>query len=209
MPFNGVAVHAASRAPLNKALGLIMISLDIRLRTRRCIVGPVEDSDLEHVWTATRYPGFNDGMLWDAPASREEMIGWTERNLERWAEGQGYTLTARQIETGLFVGRIMVRPLDKPKTCRIGFWIHPTLWNQGYATEIARAAVSFAFEELEAETVAVAHAVWNTASARVIDKVGFTFSRDIAQGYMKHGQWVPEREYVMTRAKWHSNETLL
>ena len=164
----------------------------------------MEHSDLEHVWTATRYPGFNDGMLWDAPASREEMVGWTERNLERWVEGLAYTLTARQLETGTFVGRVMVRPLDTPNTCRIGFWIHPVLWNQGYATEIAHAALSFAFEELQAETVAVAHALWNKASARVIDKVGFTFARDIPEGYMKRGQWIPEHEYVTTRAQWKS-----
>ena len=127
--------------------------------------------------------------------------------LKAGSEAEGYTFTARQIETATFVGRMMVRPLDRPNTCRIGFWIHPALWNQGYATEIARAALSFAFDELRAETVAVAHALWNKASARVIEKVGFSFARDIPEGYMKNGQWVPEREYVTTRAEWNSNQT--
>jgi ribosomal-protein-alanine N-acetyltransferase len=161
----------------------------------------VELRDLEHVWTATRYPGFNDGMLWDAPASREEMAGWTDRNLANWNNGEGYTLSARQIETDMFVGRVMVKPLDVSGTCRIGFWIHPTLWNQGYATEIARAAVGFAFEVLRMDRVSVAHALWNKASERVIAKVGFTFSRYLAQGFMKRGQWIPEYEYVITRAQ--------
>ena len=96
----------------------------------------------------------------------------------------------------------MVRPLETPGTCRVGFWIHPTLWNQGYATEIAHAAVAFAFEALQVERVSVAHALWNKASARVIEKVGFRFARHLPQGFVKRGQWVPEHEYVIDRAEW-------
>jgi [ribosomal protein S5]-alanine N-acetyltransferase len=166
----------------------------------------VELRDLEHVWTATRFPGFNDGMLWDAPVSHEEMAGWTDRNLANWNKGEGYTFTARQFETDMFVGRVMVKPLDVSGTCRMGFWIHPTLWDQGYATEIARAAVGFAFEVLGMERVSVAHALWNRGSERVIAKVGFTFSRYLAQGFMKRGQWIPEYEYVISRAQWATKD---
>ncbi|MBE0616050.1 MAG: GNAT family N-acetyltransferase [Burkholderiales bacterium] len=184
-----------------------MVSLDLRLRTDRCTLGCVEESDLEHVWTATRHPGFNDGMLWDAPSVREEMAEWTAKTIELWTEENQYTFTARTTESGVFVGRLVVRPVEGSNAYRIGFWIHPTLWNKGYATELARCALSFAFGELKAETVAVAHAVWNKASARVIEKLGFESCREIAQGFMKRGQWVPELEYKMTRAEWRRDET--
>lgn len=34
---------------------------------------PVRDSDAEHIWSATRHPGFNGEMHWDAPESLEEI----------------------------------------------------------------------------------------------------------------------------------------
>jgi [ribosomal protein S5]-alanine N-acetyltransferase len=184
-----------------------MVALDLRLRTDRCTLGCVDDSDLEHVWTATRYPGFNDGMLWDAPATREEMAPWTAKTIEIWAEGKQYTFTARNTASGVFVGRVVVRPVEGPSAYRMGFWIHPSLWNQGYATELACCALSFAFGTLKAATVAVAHATWNKASARVIEKLGFTFTRELPEGFKKHGQWVPELEYVMAQRNWSQVET--
>jgi [ribosomal protein S5]-alanine N-acetyltransferase len=179
-----------------------MISLDTTLRTRRCILRAVEHRDLEHVWTASRYPGFNDGMIWDAPASRQDMEDWTAKTLERWTGGESYTFTGRTTLSDDFVGRLMLRPLKAPGACRVGYWIHPTLWNLGYATEIARAGVYFAFEMLDVQNLTCAHALWNTASERVMRKVGFTFGRFIPQGFVKRGEWVAENEYRITRSDW-------
>jgi RimJ/RimL family protein N-acetyltransferase len=184
-----------------------MVALDLQLRTNRCILGCVDDSDLEHVWTATRHPGFNDGMLWDAPATREEMANWTAKTIELWTTEQQYTFTARGHTSGTFVGRVVVRQVEGSGAYRTGFWIHPSLWNQGYATELARCALSFAFDTLRAQTVTVAHATWNKASARVIEKVGFAFTRELPEGFKKRGQWVPELEYAMTHSTWRQVET--
>jgi [ribosomal protein S5]-alanine N-acetyltransferase len=78
------------------------IPLDFKLTTERCVLSAVTDEDLEHVWTATRYPGFNDGMLWDAPATREEMSGWTERTLDLWCKAKQYTFSIRLKNTNDF-----------------------------------------------------------------------------------------------------------
>ncbi|MCZ6907390.1 MAG: hypothetical protein O7G28_08910 [Deltaproteobacteria bacterium] len=44
--------------------------IDTCLMTIRCLLRCVTEDDLEHVWTATRYPGFNDGMRWNPPTSK-------------------------------------------------------------------------------------------------------------------------------------------
>lgn len=179
-----------------------MIRLDTTLHTPRCILRPVDHRDLEHVWTASRYRGFNDGMIWDAPTSREDIQDWTAKTLECWTRGEGYTFTARSVLGDDFLGRLMLRPLEPPGLCRIGYWTHPTLWNFGYATEIARAGVCFAFETLGARNLTCAHALWNTASERVIRKLGFTFACFNPHGFLKRDEWVAVNEYLITRSDW-------
>jgi len=46
-------------------------------------------------------------------------------------------------------------------------------WRQGYATEAARACLRYAFERLEAPMVVASIDKQNTASRRVLEKIGF------------------------------------
>ncbi len=177
---------------------------NVIILTDRLSLAPVDKSDLDHVWTATRHPGFNDGMLWDAPDTRAEMVGWTERTLQLAADGKQYTFTARSRNSDAFIGRVGIRPVEGERTYRIGFWVHPSEWHKGYATEMAMGGLAFAFDVLQAATVTVAHAVWNKASARVIEKAGFQFSQYVAEGFKKRDQWVAEREYTLDAERWRA-----
>lgn len=58
----------------------------------------------------------------------------------------------------------------------IGYWVGAPWRGRGYATEIARALVDYAFEELGAERIGVSCRVTNTASRRVIEKCGFQWA---------------------------------
>jgi RimJ/RimL family protein N-acetyltransferase len=58
----------------------------------------------------------------------------------------------------------------------LGYWIGAPFRGQGFATELARALIDYAFEELNAEKIAVCCRVTNTASRRVIEKCGFQWA---------------------------------
>jgi ribosomal-protein-alanine N-acetyltransferase len=177
------------------------IPLETRLITDRCVLSAVSDEDLDHIWTATRHPGFNDGMLWDPPATREEISNWSERTLDLWRRGEQYTFTIRSKDAAGFIGRIVLRP-RKPEenVWYLGYWIHPLHWNQGYATEAARAMLNFGFTQLGIRRIESSHALWNKASAGVIRKLGMRFRGEKPQGFMKHGAWVAEGEYYLDAA---------
>lgn len=53
------------------------------------------------------------------------------------------------------------------------YFFHPDYWGCGYATELARHAVVFAFETLGLERICSFARPGNTASVRVLEKVGF------------------------------------
>jgi len=47
-------------------------------------------------------------------------------------------------------------------------------------------------DELNVSVITTAHAVWNTPSKRVLEKLGFKFINDNSNGFMKKGKAVPE-----------------
>ncbi len=55
----------------------------------------------------------------------------------------------------------------------LGYWIARTHWNQGYATEAGHQLVAIA-EALGIERLEACHFVDNPASARVLEKLGFS-----------------------------------
>lgn len=58
----------------------------------------------------------------------------------------------------------------------LGYWLGAPYRGRGYATEMARALIDYAFEQKGAEKIAVSCRVTNTASRRVIEKCGFQWA---------------------------------
>jgi RimJ/RimL family protein N-acetyltransferase len=66
----------------------------------------------------------------------------------------------------------------------LGYWLTPSAWGRGYATEAGRAVLHIARHALGLKQVRARHFIDNPASARVLGKLGFretgraaTFSR--------------------------------
>ncbi|PCH62860.1 MAG: hypothetical protein COC09_07430 [Gammaproteobacteria bacterium] len=173
------------------------ISLSTILQTERLRLRAISLSDIDLVWSASRIPGFNDGMVWEPPGNKEELVPIAEKNLSAWKEGKSFTFTIELAETNTPIGRIVIRCEDNPNIWNIGFWIHPDHWNHGYATEAAQTVIEFGIEELAASKITTAHATWNTASQKVIEKLGFQFTGENPCGFVKQGKPVSEYEYAI------------
>jgi ribosomal-protein-alanine N-acetyltransferase len=59
-------------------------------------------------------------------------------------------------------------------------------WGKGYATEIARASLDVGFRLLGLQDIVAFALPQNQASRRVMEKVGFTYERDIIHDDIKH-----------------------
>jgi len=168
------------------------------LDTPRCRLRHVSEADFPHVWSASRVPGFNDGMRWDPPQQEWELLAPYRRTLQQWADDLAYQFTIEERSDGRFIGRIVIRRMAEPDVWNIGFWTHPREQGRGYMTEAARRILQFGFEDLRA--------TWNKASGRVLQKLGMTFQEHLAQGFQKRGQWVAENRLAITRDDWQSRE---
>lgn len=78
------------------------------------------------------------------------------------------------VDTGELVGCAGLRPRDvEERVYQLGFHLCARSWGQGLATEAAMAVASFALRELGATALFAGHNPKNTASARVLAKLGF------------------------------------
>ncbi|HML00347.1 MAG TPA: GNAT family N-acetyltransferase, partial [Acidimicrobiales bacterium] len=68
---------------------------------------------------------------------------------------------------------------DMMPTPEIGWFIDRELWSQGLATEGARAALHFVFEERGEGRVIGIYNAENIASGRVMEKLGMTFWKEV------------------------------
>lgn len=71
-------------------------------------------------------------------------------------------------------------------------------------TEAAKAIVEFGFTVLETDRIEAYHALWNTASEKVLKKIGMKFVSYIPQGFQKRGEWVEENLLAIEKKDWRA-----
>lgn len=77
------------------------------------------------------------------------------------------------------VGGIGIHPSETGH--ELGYWLTPSDWRRGYATEAGRAMLDIARHALGLRRLASGHFVDNPASGRVLDKLGFAPTGAIEQ----------------------------
>lgn len=115
------------------------------------------------------------------PGAARAFIEGTEAD---WAAGTAVTWALVTREDTALVGAMMLRFAWPHRRAELGYWIARPAWGAGYATEAARAVVTYAFAPLGLHRVEARRFVGNEASGRVLTKVGF---RD--EGTLRGALW--------------------
>ena len=98
------------------------------------------------------------------------------------------------------VGRVNLNNIVRAAFCNayIGYYIDQAENGKGYMTQAVDLAVGFAFERGALHRVQAAVMPWNTASIRVVEKVGFRLE-GFAKNYLRiDGAWRDHRIYAVT-----------
>lgn len=102
----------------------------------------------------------------------------------------------RRKSDGQYIGRVDAEITESLEALNLGFYFFSPFWGQGYASEAAAAAVS----ELAARGVhrfVATVTVGNGASAQVLRKLGFQFSRILPGNDVIRGEAMDDEEYVL------------
>jgi RimJ/RimL family protein N-acetyltransferase len=147
----------------------------IPIETPRLLLRAWRDSDREPFARMNADPQVME--FFPACLTREQSDGLVDR-IEANMRRDGYSFFAAELrQTGEFIGFIglSVPPFDFIPSPEIGWRLAAPYWNQGLATEGARAALRFAFDELGYREIIAYTAVANIRSRRVMEKLGMTY----------------------------------
>ena len=80
-----------------------------------------------------------------------------------------------------FVGSVSLLPLEYSKDVHIGYALLKPYWGFGYASEILKAGIQYAFEALKLSSLTAVTYPENLASQKVLLKNGFGFEKTFYQ----------------------------
>ena len=92
----------------------------------------------------------------------------------------------------------------EPDAPELGYWLGVDYWGQGFATEAARAAIDFAFEEFDIEHLRSGARVANPASRNILEKCGFQWCGVELHRFESLGSSTPVDCFRLTRSVWAS-----
>lgn len=164
----------------------------VRIETERLVLRDYEEADWRAVLAYQSDPRYLRFYPWKSRSeqdARDFVRMFTDWRNERPRRRFQLAVTLR--DGGEAVGSCgLRRKPDGEHEADIGYEVAPRLWGQGYATEAARAMVAFGFGELGLHRLSSWCIAENTASARVLEKLGFKLEGRLRQNeYFKGRRW--------------------
>ncbi len=85
------------------------------------------------------------------------------------------------------------------RSAEIGYWLGEPFWGQGIVTKAVRALTEYAFANLDLIRIYGAVFEWNPASARVLEKAGYTYEGRLWKSVTKDGKTIDQLLYAIVR----------
>jgi RimJ/RimL family protein N-acetyltransferase len=175
------------------------------LETERLLLRPFAVSDLDALHAIQSRPDVARYLYWE-PRTRDEVRVALEKKARGRSIGSvGDTLSLAVVlkATTELVGDSNLTWLsDEHRQGEIGFIFHPDHHGRGYATEAARVLLRLAFEDLRLHRVIGRLEARNTASARVLEKLGMRREAHLVENEFVKGEWQSELVYAILDREW-------
>ncbi len=161
------------------------------IETERLLIRPFEEKDIEASYITnldaevSRYTG--DGGV----VTRKEM----ERRIKEHVFGDytkyGYGRMAVEWKDDRnFIGFCGLKYLPELDEIDLGYRFMQQHWGKGIATEAGKAILDFGFSDLNLKRIIALVLPENHGSIRVLDKLGFTFEKEIVEDGQLERQFV-------------------
>ncbi|WP_105429911.1 GNAT family N-acetyltransferase [Neorhizobium sp. T6_25] len=168
------------------------------LKTERLVLRPTTGADagrafeIQSDWEVTR-------MLRMAafPPDLSATEAWFSDHGREWLTGEACRF-AVEVENRV-VGLVDIDEIADAEG-ELGYWFERSVWGFGYASEAAREAIRFAFEEIGLSVLKSGHAQDNPASGRILVKLGFHYIDTIERFSRPRGENIRQCRYALAAA---------
>jgi RimJ/RimL family protein N-acetyltransferase len=180
---------------------------DYPLATERLHLRPYTSGDFNALYDLHSRPEVTRYLYWEA-RDRDEVREVLDRKIRSSVladEGDSLQLAAILPETGALIGDVLLIWTSRPhRQGEIGYILHPDHSGHGYATEAAATMLRLGFEGLGLHRIVGRIDGRNTASARVLERLGMRREAHLVQNEIVKGEWADEVIYAMLEDEWRA-----
>lgn len=173
------------------------------LHTARLRLRAFEDADADDLFalhTNPRVLRYWDSPAWSERATVEKFIKKCRTIAE---EGSGARLAVDRVRDGAFIGWCSLSGWNPDfRSASLGYIYTDEAWGHGYATEVARAVLGWAYDTLDLNRVQAETDTRNVASARVLEKLGFLREGTLREDCIVNGEVSDSWIYGLLRRDW-------
>ncbi|MFJ8580737.1 GNAT family N-acetyltransferase [Micromonospora sp. NPDC093277] len=184
-----------------------MLVPDLPVRTERLLLRPFTADDLDALAAYRSRPDVTRFLYhdpYDETAARAALERLRGRTALR-EPGDGLNLAIVLPETGELVGDVLlVWTSVEHRQGEIGYVLHPDHTGRGYVTEAAREMLRLGFDGLGLHRIVGRLDARNTASARVLERLGMRREACLRENEFVKGEWTDEAVYAVLDREWRA-----
>jgi RimJ/RimL family protein N-acetyltransferase len=180
-----------------------MLTPTYPITTARLLLRPFQPADLDDLYAIQSREDVTRYLYWGA-RTRVEAAGQLERRLAMdRLTGEGDILVLAVVLDGTVIGDVNLnwRSVEHQQG-EFGFVFHPDHHGRGYAGEAAVEMLRLGFDDLKLHRIIGRADGRNTASARLMEKLGLRKEAYFVQNEVVKGEWTDEVVYAMLASEW-------
>ena len=120
---------------------------------------------------------------------------WIRSHAQDYAKGEGISLAITLRLTKTLAGAVGLTISREHDRAELGYWVGKEFWGKGFATEAAKALLTFGFQSLGLNRINARHLTRNPASGRVLVKIGMRHEGTLRQHVKKWGVFEDAKIY--------------
>lgn len=159
------------------------------LETNRLLLRPLNPDDYGAVFDFMQAREVTQFLLFFGyPLNGSQLEGWLRDVINASPDSFAYWAIIH-CESEKLIG-ILSLTIDRfHHKAEMGYWIGRDFWGQGLATEAVRAAIEYAFNDLQLHRLELTIHVRNKASQNVAKKLGFQLEGCFRESHFKDGSY--------------------
>lgn len=159
------------------------------LHTDRLTLRRLGAADVDDMFDYAKRRDVTEHLRWYPHQSKKYTSDYLRYISARYKLGDFYDWAVVEKESGKMIGTCGFTSFDLPHdSAEIGYVLNPEFHGKGYATEAATRVLEFGFSELSLHRIEARFMKENTASLRVMEKLGMTL-----EGYRRDGMLIKEK----------------
>lgn len=174
------------------------------LHSERLSLRDFSTSDWQDVQACASHPQVHRFSPW-GPITAEQARGYVAQVIEQAQQHPrlNYNFVIIETRTETTIGACGLTGINQQfRRGEILYHLHPDYWGRGYATEIARKLLELAFSTCGLHRVIAACDPRNTASLRVIEKLGMQYEGRLRETALLREGWRDSLLYSMLEHEW-------